>query len=159
MRRRIVTVAVLAVVLVLGAIGVAQAHSWKPWIGPPMLAGKHHPKPVLGTEFKVTGLAFPAGLSTDTVSSVAIQVIKFDKEASPTPRWSQVATLPASFGKLVRHGAQKLVSYEASITISDPGSYKLRGAIVATDTIVAKSAPLPLFFRLPSAPGPMHPHH
>lgn len=159
MRRRIVILALLVVMLVLGTSAAAFAHGrgWdRVFIGQPQLAGRHHHRPVLGTEFKVKGLVYPASLSTDTVSSVAIQVFKFDKNAVNTPKWSQVATVPATFGAVLCRG--RAASYESSITISDPGMYKLRGAVVQTDTVVARSCPLPLFFRDPNAPPPHKGH-
>jgi hypothetical protein len=173
MRRRIAFVALLVVVLVLGTSAAAFANcgGWKGhwnriFIGQPTIPGRHHAKPVLGTEFKVKGVVYPGSLSTDTVSSVVIQVFVHTEEASGDPEpprgaeWSQIATVPATWGdvSLCRRRAP-FVSYEASVTISDPGQYKLRGAVVQTDTVVAQSCPLPLCFRDPNAPPPSLPSH
>jgi hypothetical protein len=133
MRRRTIIAALLAVALVAGTSAVAVAGN-RIFASKPDIVSRHLE---LGREFKVRGYVQPASVSTDTVSSIVVRVLQMQKVQGSRPTWSQIATVPATWGKLLRRRA---VTYEASITIAAAGTYRLRAAVVQTDTIAAQSA-------------------
>jgi hypothetical protein len=137
MRKRSIMVALLVLALVIGTSSIAIAGK-RIFVSKPDIAAR---RVELGKEFKVRGYVQPASVSTDTVSSIVVRVLKLQTVTGKKPQWSQIATVPATWGKLLR---KRAVSYEASITIADAGSYRLRAAVVQTDTIVAQSEHRPL---------------
>jgi hypothetical protein len=148
MRRRVLIVSLLVVALVLSASAIAIAGK-RFFVSKPFVTSR---KVQLNKEFKVKGYVYPSSVATDGVSSLAIRVLKLT--GAKKPRWSQIATVPATFGKVVK---KRFVSYEASVTIVDPGFYRLRAALVQTDTIVAQSEHRPLCFPKPK-PAPHKAH-
>jgi hypothetical protein len=137
MRKRTILAVLLVVALVLGTSALAMAGS-KIFVSKPDVCSR---KVQVAKEFKVKGYVAPAGISTDTVSSIAIRVFQLSKGPHSKPKWSQIETVPATWGKVLK---KRFVTYEASVTIAAAGTYRLRAAVIQTDTIVAQSAHRPL---------------
>jgi hypothetical protein len=137
MRKRTILAVLLVVALVLGTSALAMAGS-RIFVSKPDVCSR---KVEVAKEFKVKGYVWPAKLSSDTVSSIAIRVFQLSKDPHTKPKWSQIATVPATWGKVLK---RRFVTYEASVTIAAEGRYRLRAAIIQTDTIVAQSAHRPL---------------
>jgi hypothetical protein len=146
MRKRTMVVGLLVVALVMGTSALAIAGNGIFVSKPDVMARRVD----VGKAFKVKGYVWPSSVSSDTVSSVVIRVLKLEKSPGVKPQWSQVATIPASFGRLQRRRA---VAYCASVTITSAGSYRLRAALIQTDTVVAQSAHRPLTVPKPKARG------
>jgi hypothetical protein len=146
MRKRTILAALLVVALVMGTSALAIAGT-KIFVSKPDIVSR---RLELGKEFKVRGYVQPARVSTDTVSSIVIRILQLQKSPGSKAQWSQIATVPASWGRVLR---KRFVTYEASVTIAAAGSYRLRAAVVQTDTIVAQSAHRPLTLPKPKPKG------
>jgi hypothetical protein len=130
-------IALMVVAVLFATTGAALAS--KPlFVSKPGIVGRHIKA---GVQFGVKGYVAPRQ-SADTTRVPVILIFKYLK--SSRPRYSQVATAAAWFtGPL----GKRATSYEGTLTIAGAGAYRLKAAIVQSDTVIAQSLHRPLLVR------------